>query len=1000
MASSGSIRILYMEDDAGLARLFQKTLSRSGYAVDTVPDGEQGLAAHRAVPYDLLAVDHKMPGKNGLEVIRELRTEGLLPPTIMITGAGDERVAVEAMKLGATDYIIKDGEGGYLSLMPLVIERAVAKQRLVEEKEAAEKAFRQSEEMLRLIMDAVPACIAYVDPNRRYAVNNRTYEKWFGIPVEDLKGRHMMEIEGESSHSAAHEAIEKVLSGETCSLENRVTWTDGLTRDVNVIFTPHVGDHGEIKGFVVLATDITELKLAHYQLSRAKDESDRRVEQRTAELAHANEELRREIVERTRAEERSQQQHEFLRVVLESVTHPLLVIDVNDYTVLMANSAAGKDFVRGRSTCYSLLHGCERPCTRPDTPCPLAEVHQTGKPRNVEHVLKNGWSDPKYYEIQAYPIFNRNGEVTHIIEYCVDITDRKKAESALRESEAKFRHIHDNAPVMMFSVDAQGRICNVNNKWLEETRYSREAVIGRTLDFMMTPGSARRALSKMSLKLWKEGHIKDVPFEYVRRDGTVMDVLLNSIVTTDPAGEAVGLSVVTDITERKRAELELRKSEERFRAIFETAQDCIFVKDRSHVYTHVNPAMENLLALPASQIVGGKDEDLFASATAQYLEDVERRVLAGQLIDQENTRLVRGVPLIFHDIRVPLRTGTGEIVGLCGISRDITERKKSTPIAFDEVRRGGYASLAIQNTMAKARLAAKTESIILLLGESGSGKDYLARYIHENSNRKDGPYFAINCAAVAPEIAEAELFGHEAGAFTGAVGRKRGLLELAEGGTLLLNEIGELPLRLQAKLLTFLDTRSLTRVGGETNVPVNARLMAATNRNLEEEVASGKFRRDLFYRLNVLSITVPPLRDRLDDLPVLTAKIVEQLAVEMQLHQVPVIDSQTLKGLSRYTWPGNVRELRNVLERALILSGTGTITPKSLAVGNTYQTDWSYTVTFPEEEGINEAADEMKRALIEEALRRSGGSKQNAAELLRISRYSLFRMLKALGMTV
>ncbi|MFH1112848.1 MAG: sigma 54-interacting transcriptional regulator [Pseudomonadota bacterium] len=745
MGPSGSIRILYMEDDAGLARLFQRTLSRSGYVVDTVPDGEQGLAAHRAGSYDILAVDHKMPGKNGIEVIRELRTEGLLPPTIMITGAGDERVAVEAMKLGAADYIIKDGEGGYLSLMPLVIERALAKQRLVEEKEAAEKAFRQSEEMLRLIMDAVPACIAYVSPDRRYAVNNRTYEKWFGIPVEDLKGRHIIEIEGESSHGGAHEAVEKVLSGEACSLENRVACADGGARDVNVIFTPHVGDQGEIKGFVVLATDVTEIKAVQHQLSRAKDESDRRVERRTSELALANEELRREIVERTRAER------------------------------------------------------------------------------------------------------------------------------------------------------------------------------------------------------------------------------------------------------------ELRKSEERFRAIFETAQDCIFVKDRSHVYTHVNPAMENLLALPASQIVGRKDEDLFGPSTARHLEDVERRVLAGQLIDQENTRLVRGVPLIFHDIRVPLRTAAGEIVGLCGISRDITERRKSTPTTFDEIKPGGYASPAIKNTMAKAKLAAKTESIILLLGESGSGKDYLARYIHENSNRKDGPYFAINCAAVAPEIAEAELFGHEAGAFTGAVGRKRGLLELAEGGTLLLNEIGELPLRLQAKLLTFLDTRSITRVGGETNVPVNARLMAATNRDLEAEAAAGKFRRDLFYRLNVLSITVPPLRDRPDDIPVLAAKIVEQLAVEMQLHQVPVIDQETLKGLAGYAWPGNVRELRNVLERALILSGTGTITLTAPAVGNTVRADWSYVATFPEDVGINEAADEMKRALIAEALRRSGGSKQHAADLLGISRYSLFRMLKALG---
>ncbi|MDQ7784819.1 MAG: sigma 54-interacting transcriptional regulator [Desulfomonilaceae bacterium] len=998
MASSGSIRILYMEDDAGLARLFQKKLSKSGYAVDTAPDGEQGLAAHKADPYDILAVDHRMPGKNGLDVIRELGEEGTLPPTIMITGAGDERVAVEAMKLGAADYIIKDVEGGYLRLMPMVIERAVAKQRLLEEKEAAERALRQSEEMLRLIMDVLPACIAYVEPDRRYGMNNRTYETWFGVPVEDLKGRHISEITGEAAYDRAREAIDKVLAGETCSHENRIPCVDGRTRDVNIVFTPHLGEGGEVKGFVVLTTDITELKKVQDQLSRAKHELERRVEQRTAELARANEELRREIVERTRAEERSHQQHEFLRVVLESVTHPLLVIDVNDYTVLMANSAAGKDVARGHTTCYSVLHGRTAPCRSPETPCPLVQVRQTGKPSHVEHVVTNGWSNPKYYEIQAYPIFGKAGDVAHIIEYCVDITDRKTAESALRDSEAKFRHIHDNAPVMMFSVDTEGRIRDVNKKWLEETRYSRDLVIGRTLDFVMTPESARRALTQVGPQLWEEGHVKDVPFEYVRKDGDVMDVLFNSIVTTDPAGEAVSLSVVTDVTERKRAERELRKSEERFRAIFETAQDCIFVKDRSHVYTHVNPATENLLGLSAAEIVGRTDKDLFGSATAQYLEDVERRVLAGQLIDQENTRLVRGVPLTFHDIRVPLRSGTGEIIGLCGISRDITERRKSVPAAFDEPVKAEYVSPAIKTTMAKARLAAKTDSIILLLGESGAGKDYFARYIHENSNRKDGPYFAINCAAVAPEIAEGELFGHEAGAFTGASGRKRGLLELAEGGTLLLNEIGELPLRLQAKLLTFLDTRSLTRVGGEKNIPVNARLMAATNRDLEKEVRSGKFRQDLFYRLNVLSITVPPLRERLDDLPMLAARMVEQLAVDMQLPRVPVIDSDTLQALSRYSWPGNVRELRNVLERALILSGEGRIAPSSLAVARADQGDWSYTVTFPADRHVNEVADEVKRALVGEALHRAGGNKQKAAKLLGVSRYAFFRMLKSLEM--
>ena len=184
-------------------------------------------------------------------------------------------------------------------------------------------------------------------------------------------------------------------------------------------------------------------------------------------------------------------------------------------------------------------------------------------------------------------------------------------------------------------------------------------------------------------------------------------------------------------------------------------------------------------------------------------------------------------------------------------------------------------------------MAAKKNSTILLLGESGSGKDYIAKYIHEHSDRSGWPYFSINCAAIPSELAESELFGHEKGAFTGAVAQKRGLLELAEGGTLLLNEIGELSPLLQAKLLTFLDTRAFTRVGGVKEIIVNVRLLAATNRDLWKEVQEGRFRSDLFYRINVLTIKIPPLRERTEDIPVLVEEILSQLHLEYRIKTYP-----------------------------------------------------------------------------------------------------------------
>ena len=339
-----------------------------------------------------------------------------------------------------------------------------------------------------------------------------------------------------------------------------------------------------------------------------------------------------------------------------------------------------------------------------------------------------------------------------------------------------------------------------------------------------------------------------------------------------------------EIIERRRAEEAAIESKHRIQAIFEAAQDCIFIKDGRLRYTMVNPATQNLLNLGAAEIVGHTSEEIFGKEIGKHIREIDLRVLGGETIEEERVRPINGVPLTFHDITVPLRDSSGEIIGVCGISRDVTDRKMAElppPHAAGE-----YPSSAMKSIMERVNLAAETESTVLLLGESGSGKDHLARYIHDHSKRKDGPYWAINCAVVSGELAHPELFGHERGSFTGAVGRKRGLLELAEGGTLLLNEIGELSVPLQAKLLTFLDTRQFTRLGGEKNVTVNARLIAATNKDLEKEVKARRFRFDLYHRLNVFSVVVPPLRERREDIPTLVQEILERLCTDMQLSEV------------------------------------------------------------------------------------------------------------------
>ncbi len=450
------------------------------------------------------------------------------------------------------------------------------------------------------------------------------------------------------------------------------------------------------------------------------------------------------------------------------------------------------------------------------------------------------------------------------------------------------------------------------------------------------------------------------------------------------------------VNDRRAAEYALRQSEERFRTIFEGAMDCIYLKDRSLRYTQVNPAMERLFDLPASAFVGKTEQEILGEDVSTYTKDIEARVLKGEMIEEEHTRRIHGAPVTFIEVRVPNRNADNQIIGLCGIARDITERRKTDFVPPNQVDK--YSSPSMKQTMARLTMAAEREATILLLGESGCGKDYLARFIHVHSKRADGPFFAINCAAVAPELAESELFGHERGAFTGAHGRKRGLLELAEGGTLLLNEIGELSLMLQVKLLTFLDTRQFNRVGGEKSISVNARLIAATNRDLEKEVESGRFRKDLYYRLNVISINIPPLRERREDIPVLVREIVAKLRSEIQLTAMPHVSQAAMDALVNCHWPGNVRELRNVLERALMLSDNRNISLSHLGLDGSISKEWSMSVNFPHDRTLNDITREVKSALVNEALRRSSGSRQGAARLLGISRYSLKHYMNSLDL--
>jgi DNA-binding NtrC family response regulator len=306
-------------------------------------------------------------------------------------------------------------------------------------------------------------------------------------------------------------------------------------------------------------------------------------------------------------------------------------------------------------------------------------------------------------------------------------------------------------------------------------------------------------------------------------------------------------------------------------------------------------------------------------------------------------------------------------------------------------------SAAMQEIFAMLQQAAPAKATILITGESGTGKEIVARAIHQISPRRAGPFFAVNCAAMPESLIESELFGHEKGAFTGAVERRAGCFELARGGTLLLDEIGDMPVNTQAKLLRILEERRVRRLGSAHEIDLDVRVLASTNMNLREVIAKGAFREDLYFRLNVFEVHLPPLRERKEDIPLLARALLSDLNRNHDC-RVTEVSSEVLAIFERYDWPGNVRELRNLLERAVILAGSGAVTATHLPHGFAGRPETApHTAGAPVVLEAGMRVDEAERSLIEITLRHTNNNRTRAAEILGISGKTLFNKLKEYG---
>lgn len=322
-------------------------------------------------------------------------------------------------------------------------------------------------------------------------------------------------------------------------------------------------------------------------------------------------------------------------------------------------------------------------------------------------------------------------------------------------------------------------------------------------------------------------------------------------------------------------------------------------------------------------------------------------------------------------------------------------------------------SLAIQNVFKTIEKVVQADSTVLITGESGTGKELIARAIHENSSRSARPWVVVNCGAIPADLLEAELFGHVKGAFTGATQTRQGRFEVAHGGTIFLDEVGEIPLHLQVKLLRVLQTRQFEPVGSSRTVEVDVRIVSATNRDLEDAVQKKEFREDLYYRLNVIPVRIPSLRERKSDIPLLVNHFVDQFNT-LTGHTVEAPSGQILEALLAYDWPGNIRELENLMERLVILKGQGSVDLGDLPhrifqkyaetrpQGDGAMSEWEFPRMVLPQTGLDLKAivTAFENHLVDQALARTNGNKNRASELLSMNRTTLVEKLRKRGMII
>jgi formate hydrogenlyase transcriptional activator len=1105
------LRILSIEDDPKDSKLIQDLLETEDIICEVarVDTQEALLASLKQGGIDLILADYTLPSFDGISALKLAMTACPEVPFIFVSGTLGEEVAIEALKIGATDYVLKTRLS---RLVPSVL-RALREARERAERKQADEKLRRSEAYLteaqRLSLTGSFGCTLSTGEMFWSEETFRVYG--YDQSTQPSVERVLQRVHPEDK-PLVQEQIDRASRGGTgCHVECRLLLPDDSVKHVRIVAHASKNESGIIE-FIGAVMDVTATKQAEEKLRRSEAylaEAQKLShtgsfgwDVSSGEIFWSDETFRifeyeptakvtiEVIMQRTHPEDRPAVQQLIERVSRErtafDVEHRLRMPDgsvkylrvvghpsrdergsfefVGAVTDITESKQAGEALRRSENylveaqrvthtgswasdgTTHEALYWSEEMFRifgfDPQLGLPMRDqwlqrMHPEDRDKvrrqasdrmflqkvdsDVEFriVLPDG--TVKHIHGLAHPVFNSNRELVEVVGTAVDITEHKRAEEALRRSEERYRSVLETATDAVVSIDERGQIVFANPATTNIFGYHISEMIGQPLTMLMpeamrevhTAGFQRYLKTNQRHADW--GGLQLIG---LRKNGEEFpgEVSFGEVLES---GHRIFTGFIRDTTERKQAEEKIREQEAELRQVLDLTPQHLRVLAADGGLVYANEVALKYHGLTLDQL---RQQRPFAQWRTDepplkfyHPDDRERamrelkdKFLSGCAHETE-VRLLRydGTYRWFLIRRNPLRDEQGRITHWYAAGTDIEDRKQAEQRLQDEnvalreeIDRASMfeeivgISPALHAVLSRVSKVAPTDSTVLITGETGTGKELVARAIHRRSHRSSRAFVSVNCAAIPRDLIASELFGHEKGAFTGATQRRLGRFELAEGGTIFLDEVGELPAETQIALLRVLQEHEFGRVGGTGSIRTNVRVIAATNRDLEAAIAAGTFRSDLFYRLNVFPIEVPPLRERQEDIPVLVEYFIDRYASKAG-KSIRGVNKKSLELLQSYPWPGNIRELQNVIERSVIVCDT-----------ENFSVDESWLSRQPlasEPKTYLELARKpaaKEKEIIEAALRESGGrvyGPSGAASKLGIPRSTLeskIRLLK------